>query len=81
MVYAMGKRKTAKARATLKKGSGKIRINHESIESWPKYLQLRVLEPIKISGVSDIDISVNVRGGGPAAQAEAATAPANLRAM
>ena len=71
MIYAVGKRKTAKARATLKEGSGKIRVNHESIENWPKYLQLRVLEPVKLSGISDVDININVHGGGISAQSEA----------
>ena len=40
MVLTSGKRKMAKARATLKEGTGKIRINKESLESWPKFLQL-----------------------------------------
>jgi len=71
MVFSVGKRKTAKARATLKEGTGKISINKESLENWPHYLQLMILEPLRLSGITNVDIRANVTGGGQMGQAEA----------
>ncbi len=74
VINANGKRKTAKARATLKEeGSGRLRINKKPLSSWTRTTKLRIQEPIKIAGdmAKDVDIDVNVRGGGIQSQAEA----------
>lgn len=75
MIHASGKRKSAIARATLKPGKGKVRINNNLLESMtPKMVMLRIMEPIEIAGdiANEVDIDVIVRGGGQMSQAEAA---------
>jgi len=70
-----GKRKTAIARATLRAGSGKVRVNHVFIDLYqPKLYRLKLREPLLIAGdaLNKVDIEVKVRGGGMAAQADAA---------
>ncbi len=71
----VGKRKVAVARAYVKKGKGRIRINKFSIDSYlPELMRMKILEPVLIAGkekIKDVDIDVNVRGGGVVAQAEA----------
>ncbi len=74
VINSNGKRKTAKARATLKEGgSGRLRINKKPLSSWTRTTKLRIQEPIKIAGdlAEEVDIDVNVRGGGIQSQAEA----------
>ncbi len=76
-----GKRKTAIARAVVKEGEGRVRINKIPIEFYvPEISRLKILEPLILSGdkYKKLDISVDVRGGGITGQAEAArTAIAN----
>jgi small subunit ribosomal protein S9 len=71
-----GKRKTASARATVKLGKGKIRINNIPLEIFePKLARDKILEPILLvdDKVSEqVDINVKVSGGGYMGQAEAA---------
>ncbi len=73
VVNANGKRKTAKARATLKEGSGRVRVNSRPLKTLSRMAQLRVKEPIRLAGdlVDEVDIDVNVNGGGTQSQAEA----------
>lgn len=74
-IHTSGKRKTAIARATLKEGSGNIKINNMDIENFhPKMYKLRIMEPLILSGdtASKVDIKVNVIGGGYSSQADAA---------
>jgi small subunit ribosomal protein S9 len=75
IIQTSGKRKRAVARATLKQGSGIVRINNKLIDLLqPRLYRLRLREPLLLAGnlVNDIDISVNVAGGGIASQADAA---------
>lgn len=75
VVHVSGKRKTAIARATIKKGQGKVKINKQSIEIFnPELARLRLQEPIIIAGkaAEDLDITVNINGGGWSSQIEAA---------
>ena len=71
-----GKRKTAIARATVRLGKGKIRINNVPLEIFePKLARDKILEPLflvdkKVWG--QVDINVKVAGGGFMGQAEAA---------
>jgi len=74
VVNTSGKRKTAVARATVKKGNGLIRINKKPVEIYePELARWKILEPIKIAGkyVDKVNIDVNVRGGGFVSQANA----------
>ncbi len=74
IVNTSGKKKTAIARATLREGKGQIRINKKPLEIMePRLARLKIMEPITMAQghVTNIDIMVNVRGGGFMGQAEA----------
>ncbi|MFH1229785.1 MAG: 30S ribosomal protein S9 [Candidatus Aenigmatarchaeota archaeon] len=67
-----GKRKKAIARAIARPGKGTIMINNKSLEVYqPEELKLMIKEPLIISGKSDLDIVVSVKGGGVFGQATA----------
>jgi small subunit ribosomal protein S9 len=69
-----GKRKTAIAKATVRKGQGRVRINGTPLEIFtPDMAKDRILEPIVIAGAKaeKLDIEINVSGGGFMGQAEA----------
>ena len=71
-----GKRKTAIARAVIRKGKGRIRINKVPIEIIePEVARLKMTEPLLLAPqdlVNSVDISVEAKGGGFMGQAEAA---------
>jgi small subunit ribosomal protein S9 len=74
IVNSSGKRKTAIARATIREGKGRIRINKKPIEILePELIRLKMSEPLDFAGnvVPSIDIDVNVHGGGIFGQAGA----------
>ena len=74
-IQTSGRRKLAVARATLTAGSGRITINGTDLSLYkPKYLQLRIQEPLLIAGkdAEKVDIAVRVSGGGVTGQADAA---------
>jgi small subunit ribosomal protein S9 len=73
--FSVGKRKTATARATVKPGNGKVRINSFPLEIWgSEPMRLWIKEPLIIADEisKDVDIDVSVRGGGVVSGAEAA---------
>ncbi|RLI27343.1 MAG: 30S ribosomal protein S9 [Candidatus Hecatellales archaeon] len=73
-IITVGKRKTAIARAVLRPGSGKIRINKIPLEIYqPELARQKILEPLLLAGNlwKQLDIDVKVRGGGFMGQAEA----------
>ncbi len=71
-IHTSGKRKRAIARATVKKGIGSVKINNVFVDDYfPSMYAVRVKEPLILSGVKDVDIFVNVRGGGVNGQADA----------
>lgn len=75
VIETSGARKTAVARATIKEGKGRIRINGIPIEIYqPELAKLKMMEPVILAGerVTKVDISINTRGGGVIGQAEAA---------
>ncbi len=75
IIQTSGKRKTAVARATLKEGTGRIRINKNALEIIePEMAKMKLMEPIMLAEdvASKVDIDVNVEGGGFMGQAEAA---------
>ena len=71
-----GKKKTAIARATVRDGTGKVRIDSQPVELVdPEMAQLKILEPFRITDGElrdDVDIDVSVEGGGVMGQADAA---------
>jgi len=75
-IVASGKRKTAKARAIITKGSGKIKINKRDYENMQMFDKLQIQEPLKITekimGKINFDVNIEVKGGGEKSQTEAA---------
>jgi small subunit ribosomal protein S9 len=71
-----GKRKTAIARATVRIGKGRVRVNNVPIEVYePKLARDKILEPLLLTDDkvwNQLDINVTVAGGGYMGQAEAA---------
>ena len=68
------KKKEAVARAVVKKGTGKIKVNKRALKLFePKQLQDFIEEPLKIlpNIAKEVDINVNVKGGGFMGQASA----------
>ena len=73
-LVASGKRKTAVARAVIRKGQGRVRINKVPLEIHaPEMARLKIMEALTLAGSrSDgVDIDVNVHGGGVMGQADA----------
>jgi len=73
-VNTSGKRKTAVATATVKKGMGRIRINKKPVEIYtPELARLKIMEPLTLAGekIKNVDININVEGGGVMGQADA----------
>jgi small subunit ribosomal protein S9 len=81
VVTASGKRKMAVARATVRKGIGRVRIDSVPIELFqPEIARMKMLEPLMLAAEkrSLVDIDVELHGGGIMGQAAAArTAIAN----
>jgi len=74
VVLKRGKRKEAVARAIIKQGKGRFRINKINIKAIANsYLREIMNEPLHILPeiAQNIDVSVTVRGGGPVGQAQA----------
>jgi small subunit ribosomal protein S9 len=74
IIQSKGKRKTAVARATLKQGSGIIRVNNKLLNTIePKLVRMKIQEPVILADdvISKVNINVNVFGGGTMAQADA----------
>jgi small subunit ribosomal protein S9 len=75
VVHVAGKRKEAIARATARPGKGIVKINNIPLELWqPELARLRIQEPLKIAGqlAAEVNVDINVHGGGWSSQAEAA---------
>ncbi len=75
-IHASGKRKTAVARATLREGgSGEVTVNNFSLDNYePEMYRMKIKEPLILAEdtAEEVDIEVNVQGGGYSSQAEAA---------
>ncbi len=70
-----GKRKTAIAKATIKAGKGRVRINSVPLEIHePEMARLKIQEPIQLVGsrADKVDLDINISGGGVTGQAGAA---------
>ncbi|MFC7154751.1 30S ribosomal protein S9 [Halomarina halobia] len=70
-----GKKKTAVARATVREGQGRVRINARPVELVePEMARLKMLEPFRIASEDlreGVDVEVHVSGGGITGQADA----------
>lgn len=68
-----GRRKTAIARIYMRKGAGKVTINGKEMETYfPIDLQRQVVKsPLEACNINDVDLVINVRGGGLEGQAVA----------
>ena len=75
VLLTSGKRKTAIARATVKAGKGRIRINNKPLEILqPQVARERIMEPLLQAGDpvwKQLDINIKTSGGGFMGQAEA----------
>lgn len=75
VVVARGKRKTSVARASVKEGSGRIRVNSLlSSAIHNRYIREMIEEPLRAAGPdgNKVDVSVSMYGGGEMGQAQAA---------
>ncbi len=75
IIQTSGKRKSAIARATLREGKGRVRINKIPIEIFePEMARMKIMEPLMLAGdlAQKVDIDVTTQGGGFMGQAEAA---------
>ncbi|MFL2978801.1 MAG: 30S ribosomal protein S9 [Candidatus Poseidoniales archaeon] len=75
-VESSGKRKTAIARASVKKGKGRVRVNGSPIEIMqPEMARMKAMEPLAIADAMDrlakADINISVEGGGTMGQVDA----------
>ena len=74
VITSSGKKKTAIARATVKKGTGKVRINKKPLEIYsPDFAKFKIYEAVMLAGevIEGIDVDVVVSGGGIIGQASA----------
>lgn len=74
VIQKVGKRKKAIARATAKLGKGNVFINKKSLDLLqPEIARLMIKEPLILGEdvAKNLDIEVNVRGGGIFGQASA----------
>jgi small subunit ribosomal protein S9 len=76
VLVVSGKRKTAVARAIVKAGAGRIRINRIPVEIYePEIAREKIMEPLLQAGDDvwkQLDMDIKTSGGGFMGQAEAA---------
>jgi small subunit ribosomal protein S9 len=76
VLVVSGKRKTAVARAVIRTGAGRIRVNRTPIEILePEIARAKIMEPLLQAGDEvwkQVDMDVRTSGGGYMGQAEAA---------
>ena len=75
VIITCGKRKTAIARAAVRPGKGRVLINKVPIEIYtPAVAKDKIMEPLLLAGGmwKELDINVNVKGGGFMGQADSA---------
>jgi small subunit ribosomal protein S9 len=76
VLVVSGKRKTATARAVVRPGSGRVRINLVPVEIYePEIAREKIMEPLLQAGEdvwNQMDMDIKTSGGGYMGQAEAA---------
>ena len=71
-MQVVSKKKTAVVRATIKKGTGKIKINKMSLDAYAQgHIREMIGEPIRIAEdtINEFDISIIAKGSGRMSQA------------
>ena len=74
-IITSGKRKRSTARAVLKSGKGKVKVNNVLLDVYGNDIaRTKLMEPLILAGSisSKVDIDIKVQGGGFMSQAEAA---------
>lgn len=74
-IFVKAKKKTAVARASIRKGTGKIRINKRNLSFIePRQLHDMLMEPVILAGplAKEVDIDITITGGGYMGQGIAA---------
>jgi len=74
VIQASGSRKRAVARATLRPGKGKVKINGQFLSNYGSDIsRLRISEPLVLASnvAKKVDIDVSVNGGGVNGQSDA----------
>ena len=72
--YGTGRRKTSVARVFLRPGQGRITVNRRPFEDYfpRETLRMIIAQPLQLTNtLGQIDVLVNVGGGGPTGQAGA----------
>ena len=72
--YGTGRRKTSVARVFLRNGQGQITVNRRTLDDYfpRESLRLLVAQPLELTGMTaQVDLKVNVSGGGLSGQAGA----------
>jgi small subunit ribosomal protein S9 len=76
VIVVSGKRKTAVARAVIRPGAGRIRVNRTPVEIYePQIARAKIMEPLLQAGDEvwkQVDMDIRTKGGGYMGQAEAA---------
>lgn len=75
IVLETGRRKASLARVTVRDGSGRVFVNGHALSTHePELARLKILEPLSMVPelVKQVDINVDVTGGGYIGQADAA---------
>ncbi|HJJ51364.1 MAG: 30S ribosomal protein S9 [Synergistaceae bacterium] len=74
IINTSGKRKTAIARATLREGKGRVRINSVPLEVYGnEIIRMKISEALALApgSIDNVDVDIDVSGGGVMGQAEA----------
>ncbi len=74
IINTSGKRKTAIARATLREGKGRVRINSIPLEVYGnEIIRMKISEALALApgSIDNVDVDIDVSGGGVMGQAEA----------
>lgn len=74
IIHTQGKRKRSVARATLRPGKGKVKINGLYLDNFGDHIiRMRIVEPLVLAEelAKKIDLDINVVGGGVNGQADA----------
>ena len=72
--YGTGRRKSSTARVFMRSGTGKITVNHKSLDEYfgRKTAHMIIRQPLERSdNVSNFDFNITVKGGGGSGQAGA----------
>ena len=72
-IHNSGKRKKAIAKATISKGTGRVKINNQLLENYGNEIaRMKIKEPLILANnPKDINFKVTVKGGGWSSQADA----------